>query len=276
MYGKRMTLGLGLLVLVEPSALAQAAEIVSFQSGTLTLHGVLYKPEGAGPFPALLYNHGSAKDSSAASDALGPIFASHGWVFFMPSRRGQGLSSSAGPYIRDAIRKAVHSGGVAAGASTMVQLLETDHLQDQLAGLTWLQKRAYVRPMQIAVAGQSFGGIETLFGAERGQYCAAIDVSGAAESWKLSPKLQRRMIRAARNARVPIFFVQAENDFDLSPSRVLSATMKAVHNPYQLKIYPPFGASTDEGHSFAYRGASVWTPDALTFLAQNCSKDSPR
>jgi dipeptidyl aminopeptidase/acylaminoacyl peptidase len=84
------------------------------------------------------------------------------------------------------------------------------------------------------------------------------------------------MIRAARNARVPVFFVQPENDFDLSPSRVLSATMKAVHKPYQLKIYPPFGASTDEGHSFAYRGASVWTPDALNFLMQSCSKGSPR
>lgn len=37
-----------------------AANIVAFPSGAITLHGVLYKPEGTGPFPAVVYNHGSA------------------------------------------------------------------------------------------------------------------------------------------------------------------------------------------------------------------------
>ncbi len=34
---------------------------VSFASGSLTLKGFLYKPAGAGPFPAVLWNHGSEK-----------------------------------------------------------------------------------------------------------------------------------------------------------------------------------------------------------------------
>ncbi len=41
--------------------------------------------------------------SKQAFDALGPVFARHGWVFFGPYRRGQGLSASAGPYIGDQI-----------------------------------------------------------------------------------------------------------------------------------------------------------------------------
>ena len=83
-------------------------EVVSFPSGELTLHGVLYKPKGAGPFPAVVYNHGSAPGmlSSEAFEAIGPLFASRGWVFFGPYRRGQGLSASAGPYIGDEIAKA--------------------------------------------------------------------------------------------------------------------------------------------------------------------------
>src|SRR5207249_3478171 len=107
------------------------AEVVSFPSGDLTLHGVLYRPEGTGPFPAVLYNHGSAMENSAASNA--PVFAAHGWVFFMPHRRGQGLSGSAGAYIRDEMNAAAKRGGIRAAAATMIRLLETDHLDDQLA-----------------------------------------------------------------------------------------------------------------------------------------------
>ena len=93
-----------LLLLVLPcSAVGPQAEVVSFQSGEIILHGTLYKPEGKGPFPAVVYNHGSAPGllSKQAFEALGPVFAKHGWVFFGPNRRGQGLSSSAGPYIGD-------------------------------------------------------------------------------------------------------------------------------------------------------------------------------
>src|SRR6266480_4206556 len=68
-----------------PSVLA-VPETVTFPSGEITLHGVLYKPEGTGPFPAVIYNHGSAPGmmSKEAFAALGPVFAGHGWVFFGP------------------------------------------------------------------------------------------------------------------------------------------------------------------------------------------------
>ena len=55
-----------------PIALS-AREIVTFPSGEIILHGALYKPEGPGPFPAVIYNHGSAAGmlSERARDALG-------------------------------------------------------------------------------------------------------------------------------------------------------------------------------------------------------------
>src|SRR2546421_660274 len=154
-------------LLLLPSVLA-VAETVIFPSGEITLHGVLYKPEGTGTFPAVIYNHGSAPGmmSKEAFAALGPVFASHGWVFFGPFRRGQGLSASAGPYIGDEIAAAEKKDGTAGGAATMVRLLETDHLNDQLAALAWLRAQSFVKPDQIAVAGTSFGGIEAVLGAE--------------------------------------------------------------------------------------------------------------
>jgi dipeptidyl aminopeptidase/acylaminoacyl peptidase len=247
-------------------------EVVTFPSGPLTLHGVLHKPAGAGPFPALVYNHGSAPgmDSVQVSNALGPVFAAHGWLFLMPFRRGQGLSADAGPYIMDEIHAAYRRDGQPAASATMVRLLTTDHLDDQLAALAWLRASGLAAPNRIAVAGNSFGGIETVLGAERGGYCAAIDSAGGAASWKKAPELQTLMTHAVQNARTPIFFFQAENDHDLTPSRVLSAAMHDAGKPFEMKIYPPYGSSAEQGHTLGYFGADIWSADVFRFLDSNC------
>jgi carboxymethylenebutenolidase len=247
-------------------------EVVSFPSGTVTLSGLLYKPSGPGPFPAVLYNHGSAPGmlNNEAFDAIGPLFAARGWVFFAPYRRGQGLSASAGPYIMDAIDAATKKGGVAARSAAMVSLLQTDHLADQLAALSWLRNASFVRVDRIAAAGNSFGGIETVLGVEREAYCAGVDASGGAESWAKSPELQAAMVHAVRNARAPLFFFQAENDFDLTPTRALAAAMMDAGKESAVKIYPPFGSSARDGHSFAYRGSAIWFGDVLQFLERHC------
>jgi carboxymethylenebutenolidase len=262
-----------LSLLLSPLVLS-AADIVAFPSGEITLHGALYTPEGPGPFPAMVYNHGSASGmlSKQAFDALGPVFASRGWVFFGPYRRGQGLSASAGPYIGDQIAAAEKNGGISAGAAAMVRLLQTDHLNDQLAALAWLRKQGFVQPDRIAVAGNSFGGIETVLGAQQGDYCAAIDSAGGAQSWAQAPELQALMTRAVRKANAPIFFFQAANDYDLSPSKILSAVMKNAGKTYEMKIYPAYGDSSSDGHTFGYFGSAVWADDAFRFLNQHCTK----
>ena len=75
-------------------------ELVAFPSGALTLHGFLWRPAGAGPFPAIVFNHGSEKLPGAKSDQAA-FFVPHGFVLFVPHRRGQGRSADAAPYIRD-------------------------------------------------------------------------------------------------------------------------------------------------------------------------------
>jgi dipeptidyl aminopeptidase/acylaminoacyl peptidase len=266
------------LAILLASGTGSTASVISFPSGGHILHGVVYKPRGPGPFPAILFNHGSAPgmQSKEAFDALGPAFAQRGWVFFGPYRRGQGLSASAGPYIGDQIAAAKKNGGIAAGAATMVRLLETDHLDDQLAALAWLRKQRFVQSDWIAVAGNSFGGIEVVLGAERGGYCAAIDSAGGAQSWAIAPELQAVMTRAVRNSRAPIFFFQAANDYDLSPSNTLSAAMKDAGKTYELKIYPAYGDSPEEGHTLGYFGSSIWINDALHFLNEHCRADESK
>ena len=238
----------------------------------MTLGGELFMPEGTGPFPAVLYNHGSAERmlSDTASKNIGPRYAARGWIFFMPYRRGQGLSSAAGGYIGDQIARAETQGGVRFAVRTMLEHLSGDHLDDQMAALAWLRAQTFVQPQRIAVAGQSFGGIETVLGAQRYAFCAAVDASGGAMSWKEAPELQALLKASVRDAKAPILFFQAENDFDLGPSRVLYDEMLAAGKPAQIKIYPAYGTTAFDGHSFTWLGGSTWFADVFEFVQAHC------
>jgi dipeptidyl aminopeptidase/acylaminoacyl peptidase len=251
------------------SSPASKQEIV-FQSGELTLHGVIYTPHGPGPFPAVLWNHGSWGDPMVAFDHVAATFTDAGWLFFGPFRRGQGLSSSAGPYILDEIDRAGRSGGMNAKAAKAVSLLTREHLDDQLAAYGWLKNQPYVLANRIAVAGNSFGGVEAVLGVERVPYCAAINGAGGSSSWALAPELREVMMCAAKGARAPMLLFQAENDFDLSPSRTLAAVMSSAGKAAEVKIYPAYGSTRGEGHNFAWLGSDVWGHDVLAFLRQHC------
>src|SRR5262245_4999608 len=89
---------------VSAPALAQSAvtkQRVTFRSGRLTLVGFLFRPAGSGPFPAVIWNHGSEQSPSVGPqfDSVAGIFVPRGYVVFAPVRRGHGLSE--GVYIGD-------------------------------------------------------------------------------------------------------------------------------------------------------------------------------
>jgi dienelactone hydrolase len=147
------------------SASGQTArpELIGFKSGEFELKGFLWKPSRDGPFPALLWNHGSEKLPGSA-DSVAPYFVNKGYVFFVPHRRGQGRSP--GPYIMDELNMA---GSRLSGerGRREIELHET-HLEDQVAALQYLQTLPYVDKNRIAVMGFSFGGIQTMLAVERG------------------------------------------------------------------------------------------------------------
>jgi len=86
----------------------------------------------------------------------------------------------------------------AQGVGGAIALHET-HLEDQLAALAYLTQRSDVQPHRIAVAGCSYGGIQTVLALEANAeqklgLRAAIDFAGGAMSWR-SSSLRARMIR---------------------------------------------------------------------------------
>lgn len=249
-----------------PAQSPPTAVEVTFSSGNLVLHGFLYKPEGKGPFPAVLWNHGSERRPGWLPE-LAPLFLKEGYVLFIPHRRGQGRSP--GDYVMDLLDRARQSGGPQARSKMLVELMEL-HLEDQLAALSYLKGLPQVDSQRIAVAGCSFGGIQTVLMAERGLGLrAAIDFAGAAQNWENSQDLRDRMLKAVRHAQMPIFFIQARNDYDISPSRDLAAAMEKSNKPHSIQIFPAFGKSTQEAHEFCVHGGEIWATQAFSFLNQS-------
>ena len=75
-----------------------APQEVTFRSGQLTLHGFVSKPDGDGPFPAVVWNHGSGANPGTGG-TVAALFNSHGYVLFVPHRRGHGRSADQGRWV---------------------------------------------------------------------------------------------------------------------------------------------------------------------------------
>jgi dipeptidyl aminopeptidase/acylaminoacyl peptidase len=188
------------------------------------------------------------------------FFSSRGYVFFVPHRRGHGRSP------HDSYIESLY----AQGAAGRISLHET-HIEDQLAALSYLKQLSNVDPQKFAVAGCSYGGIQTVLAVEANAeqklgLRAAIDFAGGAMSWR-SFSLRDRMVRAIRKATIPVLFIQAENDYDLGPSRTLAAELDRLSRPHKLMIFPPYGDTREEGHGgFCARATHVWGAEVLSFL----------
>jgi dienelactone hydrolase len=240
---------------------------VTYPSGDLKLHGWIYRPKGDVPFPAVIWNHGSEKQP-AAHPELGKFFTDHGCVLFVPVRRGHG--QSPGDYIGDVLDEFAkkHKGDREAIWKKAVELHET-YNSDVVAALDWLKEQDYVDKDHIAITGLSYGGIQTLLAAEKKLGIrACVAFAPGAMSWA-NLELRKREAEAVRNATVPIFLIQAKNDYSTGPSELLGPMLREKPAPNRAKLYPEFGATHAEGHGgFGCweEGINIWSKDVVEFL----------
>jgi dienelactone hydrolase len=240
--------------------------LVSFPSGDLSLRGFLYKPEGEGPFPSIIWNHGSEKLPGQQPD-LARFYTKQGFVFFLPHRHGHGRSPGA--YIQDLIEKyAAIEKNRTLVQKYMVKLLE-EHNQDVIAAVEWLKGQPFVDQQRLVMSGGSYGGIQTLLAAEKGLGLRAfVSFAPAAMSWA-NTELRKRLLKAVNDAKGPLFLIQAQNDYGLGPSEILGPVIKRKGAPNQAKVYPPYGTTPQEGHAgFATKegGIAIWGSDVLEFF----------
>lgn len=262
-------------------------ELVKIPDGKLTIFGALWKPAGAGPFPALVYNHGSESLNAldAAPDhgygSVGAFYRNHGFVCLIPLRRGHSfalggktLSTSPGEYFADRVEEQAPAGreGVRSLRRRQVWLHEQDVDSDDVsAAVRWLKAQPFVAPQQLLMSGISFGGIQTILAAQKNEgLCGFVPFAPGAMSWRGCPELHERLKVAIERAKAPVFLIQASNDFSTGPSEFLSPVIDAKGAPSRHKLYPAFlpERGVRAGHSgFATwpAGIDIWSADVLSF-----------
>jgi carboxymethylenebutenolidase len=257
-------------------------ETVLVHNGPVTLHALLWRPQGRGPFPAILFNHGSGRTREELkrlgpyeqqADILGPVFARHGYVFLFLFRRGVGLSADQGMNVIDLMNSAFAAHGQEARDTLQLELLENREMSDALSALAFLRARHEVDARNVAMIGHSFGGSLTLLMAEREPSLRAVVIfSAAGYSWDRSPQLRARLLNAVAHIGMPIFFIHAANDYSVEPGKELDARLRQLGKPHLLKIYPPIGQTADDGHAFPFLGVSIWESDVFAFLNEHMQR----
>jgi hypothetical protein len=141
---------------------------------------------------------------------------------------------------------------------------------DVLAALDVVAALPEIRRDHIGVMGSSFGGVNTLLAAAKSdRFRCAVEFAGAAMNWDRTPGLRALMLEAAARLRAPIFFIQAENDYSIRPTRELAASLVGTGKIMQSKIYPPFGVNNHEAHLLESRGPAIWAEDVRRFLERH-------
>jgi dienelactone hydrolase len=239
---------------------------VEFQSGDETLTGYLYLPPGEGPFPCVITNHGSMINQGT-TDLCRPgtasLLMSWGYASFLPHRHGYGESTGV-PWDTEVSAEF----GTDEYDRQLVARLESES-DDVVVAAEYLTSVAEIDADRIAVMGSSFGGTVTLWASTRSErFACAVEFAGAAINWEHTPKLREAMMDATRRIKCPIYFLQAENDYCVEPTRVLGAMSGEAQHPIQSKVFPATGLSNDEGHFFERNGSLIWGLEIRAFLAR--------
>jgi dienelactone hydrolase len=262
-----------------PAIVPQTVEI---PCDGLRLKAFLWKPAGRGPFPAVLFNHGSGDIDAnhtagmpitEAAEELAPQFLAHGYAFLYLFRRGQGLSADQAPFIQDRLRNEEAAHGRDARDQLQLRLLTTEQLDDVMAALQFMKSMAEIDAHRIAIAGHSFGGQLTLLAAQRASTVRAVVTFGAAaNSWQRSLQLRDLLLTAVAETHAPIMLIHASNDYSSAPGRALAEKREQLHKPVVLMIYPPIGQTADDGHNMVYGAVVQWERNVFEFLNANVKR----
>jgi len=253
----------------------QTYEEVFYKSGTLKIQAYLYKPGGTGPFPVVIYNHGSRVGRERQSDPhlyIGELLTQAGFAVLVPERRGYGQSDGA-----------TWSEGVGSRSGRLredddhrfIQRLESE-TDDVLAATEYLRSVPSVDAKRMGIVGWSLGGIITMLAIGRSkEFRAAVDQAGGALTWDRSPALRYALTAAAERATTPVLLLVARNDRTTDSVTTLAARLQARKAPHKLIIYDSFVSSDGRGIAgaaghriFSRDGIAIWRNDVIEFLGR--------
>ena len=264
----------------DPSSSAgYSTEDVRIAANGYSLAATILKPQGDGPFGAVVLNHGfaaTAEERAAQSwlpyRAAAAAFVDRGYVVVLPSRRGFGrtggeLAEEPGPCWWPRFGRA-----------------EQKAADDVMATWVYTRRLPYVDPARLILAGQSAGGLTAVFtaamrapkglvavlsfAAGRGAQVNSDGVPCAVEP------VAELMEELGARIKVPVLFQYAENDRYFGPqvSRLwFDRFHAAVHDRAASSQYVLQPATGRNGHFLftATAGLQLWLPVVEKFLNGN-------
>lgn len=224
------------------AAPARAQEKVSFPSTDAdlkggmptTLTGYLFKPEGAGPFPAVVGNHGC--DGIVGSDgtllalyaAWGERLSKEGYLVLMP----------------DALSSRGH-GNLCAMQPISLRPVQADREipRDNYGALAYLRTRPDVKPNSVAILGQSFGAVSMFYtiaeDARPKGLSAKQDFRVAIGFYPMCQPLLEREPKWKPRQRLLFFMGEADNFTPAAPCKaLLGAAAASGAPPIEAHWYP--------------------------------------
>jgi dienelactone hydrolase len=208
------------------ATVAAASEPVDIPYGALTLHGTLYRPEGKGPFPAVVALHdcGGLLQRPQTAALLYNEWANQlskaGFVVLFPDSFG---SRGLGSQCREQTRRVRAS---------------RERVGDANAARRWLQAQPYVRPERISLLGWSNGGNTVLWAGRRNAppHDGSPDFRSAVAFYPRCDK----PLKAAWSARVPtLVLIGGADDWTLaSVCQRMVAGAKGRTARAEIIVYP--------------------------------------
>ncbi|KVD21506.1 hypothetical protein WI80_29995 [Burkholderia ubonensis] len=231
-------------------------------SGAVTLEATLFKPDGPGPFPLVVFNHGKNPGDLHQQPRSRPLafareFVRRGYAVIAPNR--QGFAGSGGAYQQEGCN--VAKNGLAQAA-------------DIGATIRYMSREPYVDASHIVVAGTSHGGLASIaYGTEAAAGVRGIINFSGGLRQDLCDGWQRNLVDAfdqygARTA-VQSLWLYGDNDSVWTPALV--AQMHDAYASHGTRAqFVDFGRYKDDAHRLIVDrdGVPVWWPAVNAFLAR--------
>lgn len=227
------------------------------------LETTVFKPDGAGPFPVVIMNHGKALGNprNQGRDRFVVIsreFVKRGYAVVIPMRKG--FSKSSGNYVDPGCDMTAHG------------LAQAEDLDGTIA---WLQGQPWADSQRMVVAGQSYGGLTALaFGTHpapgvRGliNFAGGLKMHGGSCRWEQSLVDAFALFGARSSLPSLWFYGQNDNHFGPDLAARLHQAYTEAGGLAQLVAYGPF---KKDAHSMSASrdGVQIWWPETEKFLRQ--------
>lgn len=228
----------------------------------------LYRPDGPGPFPLVVINHGRSPDqfsvrqfqSRARFVAQSRVFVRMGFAVVVPMRSGNGRSGGSMPPTTCEIDR--HG------------LADASDIRD---AIDFVARRSDIDASRLLLVGQSAGGLASQALASRApeglrgvvNFAGVLRLNGHITQTCWFDGVIAAFGSYMKTTTVPSLWVYTSNDsyFDASPDRVVAMdeAVRKAGGTQRLVLLPAFG---NDGHELfgAHRSIELWLPEVERFV----------